>query len=145
MAKRRRQAASITDLENAIARAEERIAGLEKKRANLLAQVGAVDAEIASLKGEDKPAPTPAAPAPKAKKKSKKRVKAKRGRKGTLVGAIANALKAADSPMKVADIAKAVVKAGYKTKSKNVPNLIREALTRVPRIKKVSRGQYTMK
>ena len=143
MAERRRKAASIADLKKAIARAEQRAAGLEKKRANLLAQVGKVDAEIAALRGEVQPTPVPAAP--KAKKKRKEKAKAKTGRKGTLIEAIADVLKAADSPMKVAQIAKAVVKAGYKTESKDVPNVIRGALTRVPGIKKVSRGQYTMK
>jgi len=141
MAKRQRRTASIADLQKALAKAEQRIAALEKKRANLLAQVGKVEAEIAVLRGEGKPTPAPAAP--KAKRKGMK--KAKRGRKGTLIEAIVNVLKAADSPMKVAEIAKAVVKGGYKTKSKNVPNVIREALTRVPGIKKASRGQYTMK
>ena len=151
MAKRRRRAASVADLKNAIARAEQRVAGLEKKRANLLAQVDKVDAEIAALRGEVKPTPAPAAPKAKRKrkggpkKKLKKKAKAKRGRKGTLVEAITKVLKSADGPLKVAQIAKAVVKAGYKTKSKNVPNVIREALTRVPGIKKASRGQYTMK
>lgn len=138
-----RRTASIADLQKALAKAEQRIAALGKKRANLLAQVGKVDVEIASRRGEVKSTPAPAAP--EAKRKRNKEATAKRGRRGTLIEAIVNVLKAADSPMKVAETAKAVVKAGYKTKSKNVPNVIREALTRVPGIKKASRGQYTMK
>jgi len=39
---------------------------------------------------------------------------------------------------------KAVLKAGHKTKSKNMVNLVREALTRAPRVKKASRGTYTV-
>jgi len=143
MAKLRRKAASIADLKKAIAKAEQRVAGLEAKRATFLAQVGEVDAEIAALVGEARPTPAPAAP--KAKKKPQKKAPAKLGRKGTVVEAIGNVLKAADSPMNVAQIAKAVIKGGLKTKSKDIPNLVREALGRVPGIKKVSRGMYTVK
>ena len=128
--------ASIAQLKREIVAKEKRLAALAGRRKRLLEQVSAVDKEIDRLRGE----PTePVTPRPS------RSARPKPGRKPKLADAIAAALNAAKGPLDVDAIAERIVKAGYKTRSRNVKNLVREALTRTPGIKWVSRGKYTVK
>jgi hypothetical protein len=44
--------------------------------------------------------------------------------------------------MRAAEIAGSVKKAGYKTKSKNLPNMVSNALATMAGVRKVARGVY---
>jgi len=138
---------SIAELQKAIAKAEKRVQTLERRRARLLAQLEGVEADIANLTGKAGLVPKSAQSEekPKRKKKGRKAAKKRRTRAGSLPDTIAKVLKAADDPMNAPQIAEAVLQKGYKTKSKNVTALVRESISRVPGIKKVSRGLYTVK
>jgi hypothetical protein len=44
--------------------------------------------------------------------------------------------------MRAGEIARGVKKAGYKTKSKNLPNMVSNALATMAGVRKVARGVY---
>jgi hypothetical protein len=75
----------------------------------------------------------------------------KRGRKpgpkgqSDLHNAIRAVLKGSSEPMKLADIATAVKKNGYATKSKHFPMIVGMRLTEMADAKKAGRGLYTLK
>jgi hypothetical protein len=62
-----------------------------------------------------------------------------------LHNAIRAVLKSSSEPMKLADIAVAVKKNGYATKSKHFPMIVGMRLTEMADAKKAGRGLYTMK
>ena len=126
--------ASIAQLKRELVVKEKRLATLADRRKRLLEEVSAVEKQIDRLRGEptEPVSPRPGRPAGP-----------KPGRKPKLTDAIAAALKAAKGPLDVAEIADRIVKGGYRTRSRNVKNLVREALTRTPGVKRVARGKYT--
>ena len=64
-------------------------------------------------------------------------------RPGSLKDIIHRVLASGD-PMKVADIAEAVVKVGSKTKNKTLPNSVSIALSDMMGVRKISRGTYRL-
>ena len=147
--------ASIATLEREIARKRARLEKLNADRAAIMAKLGVIDKEIALLAGAQAEAPAPAAPeAPVRKRGKKSKKKAKktraaapktRGRRPKLADAIRAILTEAKAPMKAAQISDALRERKFKTKSKDLPNLVRETLSRIPEAVRVSRGLYTIK
>ncbi|MCC7291403.1 MAG: C2H2-type zinc finger protein [Phycisphaerales bacterium] len=96
-------------------------------------------------KGKGKPG-RPAGRKPGRPKKGKKRGRpagSGRGyRAGSLNDHILGALKESGAVMTIADIEKAVLKAGYKTKSAKLANAINNTMGKLKGAKRVGRGQY---
>lgn len=137
MAKRTRiTSASIAVLERALARRRRDVARLEKKQASLRSQLAAVEADLAAVKGEVVKAP--------AAKRGRPVGRPRRGRRGkeSLKEAMSNALRAAEKPMRAADVLQAIVAAGYKSKAKDLKQIVHSTLTRHPHAKRVGRGEY---
>lgn len=138
MAKRQRlDSLSLTDLHREVRRRERRarrvVDSLSRKRAKILAQLAAIDAEITRHGGS---------------------VRSGRGRRGgmgrvrprnetNLVEALAKVLKSAT--MSVTDVAAAVQKAGYRTTSPNFRTIVNQTLINSGAFKRVGRGKYTVK
>jgi len=64
---------------------------------------------------------------------------------GALHNKIRDVLKDAKEPMKLADLAAAVLTAGYETKSKSFAVIVGQRLTEMKDVEKVSRGLYALK
>ena len=135
---------SIAALKRELARKEEQTKRLLAGRDKLLRKLAALDKRIASLAGQDFVKAEHGAGVAGARRARKVAKKAKRGRKPTLTDAITRILTESDTPLKVIDIAKALKLQRFSTRSKDLPNLVREALTRVEGVKRVSRGVYTV-
>ncbi len=73
-----------------------------------------------------------------------RRGRARRGgpRPGSLKDYILRVLRGKVRPMSPAKIADRVKKAGYKTKAKNLPNMVSNTLAQMAGVKKVGRGLY---
>ena len=69
----------------------------------------------------------------------------KPGRRPILTEAIRSILGESARAMIAGDIADALKRRRFKTKSKNLQNLVREALSRIPDVERVSRGMYSLK
>ena len=109
--------------------------GLVRHRTALDTEISAVAQAIEALG-----APSPGAPA---RRRRARRRPLRRG--NSLKEFIGKVLAASAKPMTVKDLGSRVVKAGYKTKSKNLGNQISMALAqmrKVKQVKKVSRGMY---
>ena len=63
-------------------------------------------------------------------------------RRGSLGDYILRVIRGRVRPMSLAKIADRVKKAGYKTKSKNLPNMVSNTLAQMAGVKKVGRGLY---
>ena len=142
--------ASVAQLEREIGKRKKRIAQLEEKRAGLAAQLEAVDGELESLRGGGgavaTEAPAKAEPKPKQKQKrvAAKTTGARPGRRPMLTEAIRSILSDAGEPLNAGAIAAQLKARRFKTKSKNLQNLVREALSRIPDVNRVSRGLYSL-
>ena len=138
---------SIAQLRKAIEKKEALIGKLMVDREKLAGGIADIDKRLALLVGEGTSSAAGAAgSAPKRATRTKASAGttgAKRGRKATLTTAILEVLTEASEPMDVSGISEALKNRRFKTRSKNLPNLVREALTRVEGIKRVSRGVYT--
>ena len=136
--------APIAALEKELARKRQRTAQLIEKRQALVEQIKALDAEIAGLRGQVTETKAPAEPAkPKRSKRTAKAAKGKPGRQPMLAEAIHRVLAEADGPMRAGDIAEALKKRKFQTKSADLTNLVREAMSRIEGVKRVGRGLYT--
>lgn len=127
------------------------LAKLRAQRRKLVTRAAALDRKIGAIAG---------APAPKRKKrkkalrKRKKKVIRKRGKKApkrgrgprgkSLVASIADVLAAKKDGMRTKEVAAAVQKAGYKTKSKDFYGIV-SATLRTPKFKRIKRGVYTLR
>ena len=118
---------------------------LAARCAGLQAEVDAVSSAIGAMEGVrpvavSRPGPRKAAKAPAAR----------RGPRPTgtsLKDYIVKVLKGSAKPTSVGDLSKGVVRAGYKTKSRNLGNQISMALAQLAKARKVkkhSRGMYKM-
>jgi len=139
---------SIARLRKELARKEQQVARLTAKKEDLLKQIADVDGQIEAIvgKGADRgAAPKAEKPASKqaGKRGTKRRKKQRRGGRPKLAETIKEILQEAKEPMGANDIAEALKARKFKTRSKNLVNLVREALTRVKGVRRVSRGQYT--
>jgi len=150
---------------------EGQLSGLAERRDELAAQLAEVEAELAAAggggamrrgpgrpPGKRGPGRPPGKRGPGRPKGSgrgpgrpKGSGKGKPGRKpgpkgqSELHNAIRAVLKGSSEPMKLADIAVAVKKNGYATKSKHFPMIVGMRLTEMADAKKAGRGLYTMK
>ncbi len=107
---------------------------LSAQQAGLEAQVTAVASAIEALGGAAK-----TSPAGKGRRGSPRRGGP---RPGSLGDYILRVLRGKVRPMSPAKIAARVKKAGYKTKSKNLPNMVSTTLAQMAGVKKVGRGLY---
>ena len=122
---------------------------LRARRRKLATRAAALDRRIAAIEGG-------AGPSPKRKKRKKRKKSvvrkrrkktAKRGprRRGkSLVAYIAKVLAAKKDGMRTKEVAAAVKKVGYKTKSKDFYGIV-SATLRTDKFKRIKRGVYTLK
>lgn len=151
--------ASWADLQGELQRREEAVAELEMRRAELLGEVEAIDAEIADLGGAPKrkrgrprkkvgrpagrrpgrkPGRKPGRPAGRKTAGPGRRTKGKM----SLVEALSKVL--SGRTLSVTEAADAVKSVGYQTKSANFRTIVNQTLIKYPNLyKKVARGQYT--
>ena len=128
---------TIAELRRELAAREGKLKTLTAKRGRLTAQLSAIDREIAKLGGEgvpDKKGRTK--PAPKRRKRAKN--------KQSLTDVLASVLKG-KMGVKVAEVARLALSAGYKSASKQFGNIVSQALTADKRFRKISRGVYALK
>jgi len=71
------------------------------------------------------------------------RPKGSRGREGSLKPMIVQALRTSPGPMSPGEIADAVIKGGYQTKTANLTKAVSNALPDIREARKVGRGQYS--
>jgi hypothetical protein len=65
------------------------------------------------------------------------------GRPGSLKPMVVQVLRQRGGPMSPQEIADAVVRAGYKTKTENLTKAVSNALPQIREIRRVGRGQYS--
>jgi hypothetical protein len=117
---------------------------LTTQRSSLDAEIGAIETAMSAMGGT----------APKRSTRPKARggtrgpgrpPRAPRaGRAGSLKEAIVNVLSQRRTPLSPRDLAGAVVRAGYKTKAKDLTKAISNVLPELKMVKKVGRGMYTV-
>jgi len=125
-------ALTIAQLEQLLAKQENRLKELQKKRERLTSQIAKVDAQIASLNGTATAAPKKAA-----------RVRKRQGK--SLRQHVVDVLKASSQPMTAKDITDAVSKAGYKSSSKDLVTLVRLTCYKSDEIQMKGRGKFAVK
>lgn len=153
MAKRTRRTklemVDTSTLHAELQRRQRSLAPLEAKHNSLLIQLEDLEAEIEMLKGAGTFAPAKRGrPAKSGTRKAARGSARVTGRKRPK-----NAMKLDDSlakllkgkTMGVSEAAAAVQKAGYKTSAANFRTIVNQTMLKSPKIKKVSRGQYTAK
>jgi len=127
---------TIPQLRAEIARRQEGLPKLQKKRATLLKAVGKIDRQIAALGGQvEQPA--------KLKGRSTKAAKSKVSSGKSLAQCIRDVLGGSGSGMRVKDIVAAVQQAGYKSVAKDFYNLVAAAV-RGDEFRKLGRGIYKL-
>ena len=131
--------ASIAALKQELVKKEAQVRRLKAQREKLAAELEAVDRELAELTGSK--ARTRAAAAASGAGRTGK----KPGRRPRLAEAIVRILSDSSDPLNAAQIAAALKRRRVKTRSSNLTNLVREALSRIPQVRRVSRGKYTAK
>jgi len=137
-----KRGASIVELERALAKKRQAVEKLMAKRDTLLASAAAIDRQIGSIKGQAGPGrppgtksqPKPGAPKPRARRKHK-----------ALAQVVLEVLAAAGKEMTVKEITQGVEDAGYKSKSKNLSNIIGQFLGSSDGVERVVRGVYRAK
>jgi len=108
-------------------------ADLTAMRSSLDAQIGAIEAAMEAMTGiQAKAAPRPKRRAP---------VRG-RGRAGSLKDSVVGVLRKHRTPMSPRELSSAVVRAGYKTKAKDLTKAISNILPQLKMVKKVGRGMY---
>ncbi len=125
------------------------LAPLEAKHNSLLIQLEDLEAEIEMLKGPGAIAPAkrgrPAKSGARKAGRGPARVTGRKRPKNSmkLDDSLAKLLKG--KTMGVSEAADAVQRAGYKTSAANFRTIVNQTMLKSPKIKKVSRGQYTAK
>jgi len=134
---------TIKELRRQLAAQEGKLTKILSRRALLLAKLQAIDGEIAALGGE-----IPAAKRGKPRKAAGKATKPKGTRRRAsgkpLADYIVKVLTGAEAGLRVKDIAPAVIKGGYKTKSKGFYGLVAAAVRDDSRFKRLRRGVYAL-
>lgn len=123
-------AVSTTELEREIVRRQNEVGKLERKRAKLLEQLEALDAEISAAGGSLSSL---------AGGGTRKRPK----NSTNLADALAEVL--TKNPLSVTEAAEAVQAAGYKSNAANFRIIVNQTLLKDKRFEKVSRGVYQTK
>lgn len=126
MAKSSLSKLSVAEIQRELRKRSRAVAGLQRRRANLLKKLAALDAK---LREEG------ANPAGGMRKRPKN--------DANLVDALAKCL--SGRTMGVTEVAEYVQKQGYQTTSPNFRTIVNQALIRDKRFKRVGRGQYTAK
>ena len=132
---------SLADLQNEIVRRQKHHPALRLRRAALLKEIAAIDAELGGA------ASVPARRGPGRPKGSKNRkigdrpTRSRAKNKTTLVEALATALKG--KTMGVAEAADAIRKAGYQSSAASFRIMVNGALSKKP-FKRMARGKYTV-
>jgi hypothetical protein len=163
MPKIKLSALTVDELTKELARREKTKAKaqkqLEKRRAKLLRQLAALDAQIGSApvkktarkaKPGRKPGPKPGrrakakAAKPAAKPAARKGPKGKRAKNSMTLPAAMTSVMSVEKTMGVKEIAAAVTAAGYKSNSKTFETIIYQALKKNKGFVKASRGQYVL-
>jgi uncharacterized C2H2 Zn-finger protein len=114
---------------------------LQAHRRALSAEHAELEAQIAAVTGALKSLGGAAAPEP-AGRGRRRPVRRRAARAGSLKGFILKVLRQSGKPLGPADIAARVVRAGYKTKAKNLPNMVSNALSKTAGVRKAGRGLY---
>jgi hypothetical protein len=118
------------------------LAQLAKHRATLVAQQAELQAEIDKVTGAiELLGGRTAAAKPGRRRRARRTVAGKGLRKGSLKSYILKVMRPGQV-MAVKDIAAAVRRSGYSTKSANFANQVSNALATTPGVKKVSRGKF---
>jgi len=155
---------SLADLRHMFQAKESQIAGLFARREALVAELAGVESDLGAASGTGAPAAVngtvkrgPGRPrkagrpakAPRAAKTGRKSKSAadRRGPRGDekVHNFIRNALASSNEPMKLADIAKKVLTAGYKTTSSRFAVIVGQRLSEMKDVEKAGRGMYTMR
>jgi hypothetical protein len=134
---------------------EMEVSRLTRRRADLADELSALDSSLSALTG-GKAAPgrrrasAPAARKSAAPAKRRRRAGKRKGARGPrgeegLQNMIRQALAGASEPMKLADLAAKVLKAGYQTSSKKFGVIVGQRLSEMKDVKKAGRGLYIMK
>lgn len=151
MAKRTRkgklESIDTTTLHAELQRRQRSLGKLEARHNKLLIELEDLEAEMEMLKGAGAIAPAKRGRPAKKTARSSARAGAT-GRKRPrnemkLDDSLAKLLKG--KTMGVSEAAEAVQKAGYKTSAANFRTIVNQTMIKSPKIKKVSRGQYTAK
>ena len=120
-------ATTISELERLLGKQKERLNLLQRKRDGLVSQIAGIDKQIESLLG--KPA-------------AAKRVRRRRRRGKSLRQVVLEVLSKSPEPKTAAEIAEAVAKAGYKSRSKNPVSLVRQVCYGSDLIQTKERGKF---
>lgn len=117
------------------------VRNIQTARASLLQQQAHVTAQIAAL---DQFLATLGVGSPAAGRSLPRRLASSGGgaREGSLKSYISRVLESAGRPMRVAEIADAVRKAGFKTRNKTLAKSVGNMLVDMPNVKKVDRGIF---
>lgn len=129
-------------------RRRQRLPKLERRRDQLIEQLREVEDQIEDLGGFDQPAATARKKATR-KKSKKKSTKKAAGRKRarnevSLVETITKVLRGRSQPMRIAELAEAVRKSGYKSNASNFQQIVSQTLSKDDRFKAVERGKYQL-
>ena len=147
---------SILQLQRELSAKKAKLRRIRTKRRKLASQIAALDRQAESLAGGPAPAGerakkakrkriTKRAKAAKKSRSTKGRKRAKRrATRKPLAGYVDQVLAGAAKGMKIKDVASAVVKAGYRTKSKNFYGIVAAALRENKKYKRVGRGVYRL-
>ena len=140
---------TVAELQEMLAAAAKEIKTLERDRAAHQKAIGAIDAQLATLRGtarRGRPAKVKVVKKKAAVKKAKKVKRRKLPRQAKpLREVVAQVLSASAKPMGPKAVAEAVRKTGYKSTSKNFVTVVNVALSKDPSIARVGKGQYTLK
>jgi hypothetical protein len=155
---------SLADLRRMFQAKESQIAGLISRRESLVAELAAVESDLVAASGTGAPAAAPVAvkrgpgrprkagrpaKAPRAAKvgRPKGGAAGRRGPRGDegVHNFIRKALASSSGPMKLADVAKKVLAAGYKTTSSRFAVIVGQRLSEMKDVKKAGRGMYALR
>ena len=129
---------SIADLRGQLAAREKELGKLQAQRKGIAKEIEAVDRRIAALTGE-----APKRGVKKVAAEKTERVPKRRGRK-TLADYITKALGKSKKGMRARDVAQAVKKSAYPSKSKTFTQMVSVTLAQDKRFERVSRGVYRL-
>ncbi|MBM3860614.1 MAG: hypothetical protein FJ395_13315 [Verrucomicrobia bacterium] len=124
--------------------AKQAVTWLEGRRRALEEQLAAVDEQIVGVK-EGRLDPSSVLPKSGTAPVEKGEPRRRRATEGALTKRIAEVLIGKESGMEIDEITKAVLDAGYQTKSKNFRQQVMVALGSTAEVERVGRGLYRMK
>mgnify|MGYP005833583587 CR=1 FL=1 len=128
----------IATLRRLLAEREKKLSQLTQTRERLMAELARVDRRIAQLAAAEADVTATRKPRPS------RRPALMRGGRLTLRAAMAQVLRQSNGAMSVKKILEGLSATGYSTTSKNLENMVRQALYKCPEFRRVRRGKYTM-